>query len=331
MIGIIAAALVACDARVSPNASQMRADQAKPIVTAPLAPPLSEAELRRSILFRGAFGLRSDVSWIMAVAADAASERGATDFGVPLLPEEIKDLLRRTHATPEIVDVILDYSRTIPDDWIGLKTDPKPGGQVVVAVSRDDDWHQGVLTRLLPEGSRFDVRLVEQSAVELAQFAVRVRADRAWFESIGTRLLGVEIKPIDGVAEIMFAGLDATRSSDIVAHFGGYPWIRTSWASIPQWTGSRGDLVIEAADHQGQPVKGLECAYWAIDPAARYGSSIGFNTTDEGLCRIEDLPVSSYDLELWFGGEGEWTTVGTARVELRANRSTKVRIIVDLP
>ena len=137
MIGIIAAALVACDARVSPNASQMRADQAKPIVTAPLAPPLSEAELRRSILFRGAFGLRSDVSWIMAVAADAASERGATDFGVPLLPEEIKDLLRRTHATPEIVDVILDYSRTIPDDWIGLKTDPKPGGQACCRRVRD--------------------------------------------------------------------------------------------------------------------------------------------------------------------------------------------------
>jgi hypothetical protein len=301
------------------------------MVTALPTPLLTEAELRRSILFRGAFGLRSDPSWIIAVAADPASERGETDFGVPLLPDEIRDLLRRTHATLEIVDVILDYGRTIPDDWIGLETVSKSGGQVVVAVRRDADRHHEVLSRLLPEGSQFYVRFVEHSAEELNQFAARVRADRAWFETIGTRLLGVEVKPVVGVADIMFTGLDSSRSSDIIAHFGGHPWIRTSWASIPQWTGSRGDLIIEADDPEGRPVKGLECAYWAVDPAARYGSSIGFSTTDEGLCRIEALPVSSYDLELWFGGEGEWTTVGTARVELRANRSTNVRIIVDLP
>lgn len=329
LYGVMVAASLACNA--GPDASQVQAESAPPRLTSTPAPSLSDAELRRSTRFRGAFSLRSGSDWISTVVSDPTSTRGVIEFGVPLLPVEIDELLRRTHSASNIVDVIRDYSITIPDDWVGVVAGPAPEAIVIVKVSRDKDWHQEVLGRLLPEGARFDVRLVEQSADELLQFAARVRADHAWFETIGTRLLGVEVKPVDGIVDITYTGLDSSRSADIVAHFGGSPWIRTTWTMPPPWTGGHGAMIVEATDRRGQPVRGLECIYGAIDPVARYGMSFGYSTNDKGQCEIEDLPATAYDVELWFGSEGNWTTVGTGRVELRTNRSTTVRIAVDLP
>lgn len=322
---LLACALLACDAPVVLTTSHPPTDQASAL------PPVAGEGIDSSARFRRAFGLRSDTTWIVSVAAVAASERGVVEFGVPLLPEEIEDLLRRTHAAPETVDVILDYARAVPDDWVGISIGRQADAIIVVKVSRDKDWHQEVLRRLLPAGARFDVRLVEQSADELLQFAARVRADHAWFETIGTRLLGVEVKPVDGIVDITYTGLDSSRSADIVAHFGGSPWITTTWTMPPPWTGGHGAMIVEATDRRGQPVRGLECIYGAIDPAARYGMSFGYSTNHKGQCEIEDLPATAYDVELWFGSEGNWTTVGTGRVELRPNRSTTVRIAVDLP
>jgi hypothetical protein len=63
-------------------------------VAASISLPVKDA-----IRFRTEFGLRGDLAYVAQVARDPAA---TSDFGVPLLPAEVADLLRRQVSGTEV-------------------------------------------------------------------------------------------------------------------------------------------------------------------------------------------------------------------------------------
>jgi hypothetical protein len=128
----------------------------------------SPAEMEEARRFRETFGLRADDAWISMVASDPSSQESVEQFGVPLLPSELTEMIERTTASAG--PIILDYARTVPDDWYGSYIDQQRGGVIVAQFFRNTDRHRAALALLLPPSARWEVRQVDQRTLDMIAF-----------------------------------------------------------------------------------------------------------------------------------------------------------------
>jgi hypothetical protein len=295
--------------------------QGPPPPSVPPSTPSAErlADARR---FRESFGLQTDDAWIVTVALDPSSQAGIEQFGVPLLPAELEALIARTQASTDVAQVILDYGRTVPEDWYGSYIDQQRGGIVVAQFFRDGDHHREVLARLLPPSARWEVHVVDQRTMDMIAFVAQVKADGAWFETVDAELLDVVVSPLDG-GHVELTYIAAARDLDPVIrlHFGDPAWLRVERAGGLPWTGPVGDLIIKAVDAGGRPVSGLTCGL----------GNPPLTTDRDGTCRYQDLAAVRYHVELRAGIEEPRGVVGAADVIVAPNRSTTLTILVQRP
>jgi hypothetical protein len=289
----------------------------------PLAPAStpSPAEIEEARRFRESFGLRADDAWIVAVARNPSSQEGAALFSTPLLPFESRELMARTEAYHEAGPVVLDYARTVPDDWYGSYIDQQRGGIIVAQFFRNTDRHREVLARLLPPSARWEVRQVDQRTLDTIAFVARVKADRAWFATIDAELLDVVTNPMDGgIVELTYLSHSRDLDPVIRERYEDPPWLLVERAGGSPWTGPRGDVVVRAVDLRGDPVPGLTCDLG--------GDTV--STDRAGTCRFEYLGPGGFALELWAGAVGS-RHVAFTEVTVQPGRSTAITVVVREP
>jgi hypothetical protein len=288
------------------------------LVADPTPSPQESAEART---FREAFGLRSDALWISMVARNPSSQDGSRQFGVPLLPSEVAEILDRTDAYTDAGPVILDYARTVPDDWFGSYIDQDRGGIIVGEFFRKLEEHRAALERLLPTSARWEVRQVDQRTLDRIAFVDRVKADRAWLASIDVELLDVVTNPLyGGIVELTYIAARRDLDPVILDHYGAPEWLRVERAGGPPWTGPVGTLVVKAVDMLGQAVPGLTCSVGGGDTALL--------TDRDGTCRYDRVAAVDYHVQLRAGIEESTHIVGAADVHVKPNESTLLTIVV---
>lgn len=227
--------------------------------------------------------------------------------------------MARTTAYTDAGPVILDYARTVPDDWFGSYIDQQRGGIIVAEFFRNTDQHRAALERLLPPSARWEVREVDQPTLDRIAFVEHVKADRAWLASIEAKLLDVVTNPMDGgIVELTYIAARRDLDPMILDHYGPPEWLRVERAGGPPWTGPVGKLVVKAVDILGRPVPDLTC---------RLGNPPR-STDKNGICRYVDVAAIDHHVELLAEIEESTHLVGSATVTVVPSRSTSVTIVV---
>src|SRR5690349_7318233 len=180
--GLIVATLLALSA-ASCNESPPTTPNPTPVAGVPSAPALTEKDILEAVAFRERFGLRADRFWVISVAANPAAQVGIPEFGLPLMPDEYADLMGR-HWDLDLLQQVQRYGELFPEDFAGAWVNLTASG--VTAAFKDRlERHGRALANLVPPGSIVEVKRVAWSLADLDDFATRVEAEQAWFDSVG--------------------------------------------------------------------------------------------------------------------------------------------------
>jgi hypothetical protein len=287
---------------------------------------VSPEDLAAAIAFREAFGLRADEAWVRMVAANPAHL--SLDSDVPLMPAELDDLVRRNQPAEALYHLIEAYGTTVPSEWAGAFIDQKAGAMVAAQFTGNLDLHRRRISELTGGSERFDVRQVPFSLAQLEGFAGEVRADEAWFSTVGATLFSVEVNGPDNTADAYFIGKDPEAASAISDHFANPPWLTVHWQGPPPWTGPRGNLVIHVVDQNGKSLENFACVPQSQDRLASLGD-VASSTGPDGICRFKDLPAVSYRIELVGPKQGVGVVHATGAAAVSDGGTATVRIQVD--
>ena len=188
---------------------------------------------------------------------------------------------------------------------------------------RDDvQMHLEYLHEVIPFAAALDVRKVEWSTRDLEAFAQTVVAQSDWFPTIGARLVQAHASSTNLVRVRVVASSEDAEAV-IRSHFGSPSWMRVEVEAPLPWEGATGTLELRAVDGAGRPIRGLICSWRPLDPTINAESAIGFVTTDDGVCRVEFLPATTFDVYV----SRESSVVGNGRVTVPPNGLGVVRIV----
>jgi hypothetical protein len=263
-------------------------------------PVISKQEMDEAIAVRTSFGLNADQTWIRRVAADPAAKPGIEEFGFPLMPFELADLLSR-RWDGDLLAQVTTYGRLFPDEFAGASIHLKATG-VIVAFTGRVDRHAAALSNLVPAGAVVEVRQVRWSLKDLEGFIGQVESQRAWFDT-----LGVTFKVGDYGENFVLVKYRGPKEAGelIQSNFGDPPWLKTEWDGPLPWKGPRADLVIKVTDANGQPIKNLWVEFLPIDPIVDVGGEEIFGTGANGICVLSNIPAVGYLIRLheWIGND----------------------------
>ena len=283
--------------------------------------PPSPAELARWREFRLRFGLRYDDAWILALAADPATQN---DSGVPLLPAEIEVIGHATSSLAEATAVLRSYGELHPDAFAGVGIAEDSPLTVVLYVTKDADEHQAAADLLLAGGQvKAEVRSARTTLADLRRYQQQVEADTDWLADIGARLLDVDISIEDNYIRIRYEAASDALDEQIVEHYGEPPWLRAEWEGVLPWRGPTGSLEIRAIDNAGRPRAGILCDARPVDPVAQYSVGVAIVTDVDGTCTLPNVPAASFTA-IARDGDREWT----GPVQVPTNGTGRVTIIV---
>ena len=136
------------------------------------APGVLDPSIQEAIAFREQMGLRADLGWVQAVAANPEATE---DWGVPLLPFESAELERRQTGEGELVGVVQQHLAEHADVSGGLYIDQARGGIVTMLVTDDPAPHEAALEEILGPDA-VAVRQVRWTERELNDLQSKVSA-----------------------------------------------------------------------------------------------------------------------------------------------------------
>ena len=263
-------------------------------------PVISKQEIDEAIAVRTSFGLNADQTWIRRVAADPAAKPGIEEFGIPLMPFELTDLMSR-RWDGDLLAQVTAYGRLFPDEFAGAFINLKATG-VIVAFTDRVDRHAAALSNLVPAGAVVEVRQARWSLKDLEGFIKQVESQRAWFDT-----LGVTFKVGDnGENSVLVRYRGQKEAGALIAkHFGDPPWLKTDWDGPLPWEGPQADLVITIKDANGRPVKDVWVELLSVDPRVEVRGDAVFGTGADGICVLKNIPAVAYQVKLhhWVGND----------------------------
>lgn len=259
------------------------------------APVVSDADVRGAQVFRRQYGLRADLTWVRAVAANPEAQVGVPEFGYPLMPDEFADLMGRGWDA-ELFPQVRAYGLLFPDDFAGAYESIELN-RVVISFKANAGRHRSALSNLVPGGSFVEVRKVDWSLNDLDSFAEQIDADEAWFESIGATVHAFG-NIVTNTVDANFKGPQGVAGL-IEQHYGNPSWLRAKWAGAVPWQGLRADLTIEVVDTDGQAVQNVRCVFAPLDPLVDADSETPYGTGSTGRCVLGNLPVVAYRIRLF--------------------------------
>jgi hypothetical protein len=276
--------------------------------------------------FRKQYGLRSDEEWVRSVASDPAAQAAIDEFGVPLTPEEERDLLSR-RVDPGTLEDIQSYGRLFPEEYAGAYINQATAGFVVSFKSRIDR-HRAALDSLFPKAARIEIRKVQWSTMDLNRFAALVEADSAWFQTINVRFITADRSIKDDFVTVRYQG-PMEAATVIEAHYGNPSWIRAESAGNLPWTGLRGDLALAVTDANGNAVSDLWCDFAPDNPLADEGAEEVITTAANGRCEIPMIPAGAYTVTLRrFVSGNHYEPIAKVRAVVVAGGRTVVPVLL---
>ena len=256
---------------------------------------VSEADVAGAQAFRRQYGLRADVIWVRAVAVKPEAQAGVPEFGYPLMPDELDDLMSRGWDA-ELHSQVRAYGLLFPDEFAGAYESIALSG-VVISFKGDIERHRSALSNLVPAGSVVEVRKVDWSLKDLDSFVDQINADKAWFESIGVTVHAFG-NILTNTVDANFKGPEAA-TGNIEERFGNPSWLRARWVGAVPWEGPRADLTIEVAGTDGQLMKNVRCVFEPLDPLVDADSETPYGTGSTGRCVLENFPAVAYRFRLY--------------------------------
>jgi hypothetical protein len=250
-------------------------------------------------------------------------------YGVPLLPFEYEDLLRRMAGSETVVPVVAAYGAAYPEMWAGMFLDQAAGGRIVAQFTRDIEAHERRLVSLVPAGSMVDVRAVDWSLVRLREFSQRIKEQAAWFTSIGTELYAADIDEINNGVSVRFRSADESDGARIAEHFGSPEWLILKWKPST-WAGPTGDLIIEVVDRAGRPMEHMACGLAPVGVVLPE-SAAAYSTRADGRCLLRGIPAVTYQVEIGAPTGDDDTVVASGRVIVAPEDSTLIRLVARSP
>ena len=126
--------------------------------------------------------------------------------------------------------------------------------------------------------------MVRWTAAELRGFAASVKADSAWFASVGAVLgdAGPDLAANNVLVD--FLAREERVGEAILDHFGHPEWMALRYSGPLIWHGPRGTMIVTIVDPAGRPLAHAICEAVPLDPAVSADTGNAFTTDDRGMC-----------------------------------------------
>lgn len=184
-------------------------------IAAPLETP-SAAELE-AIRYRTDFGLRSDLAYVRAVAANPAAS--SEEFGVPLLPAELAELNNRAANVDAIRDVVIGYTAAHSDEFAGIYLDQKNGGLLTTMWTANVALHEAAIRALVRPGAPIAFRSATYPLSELRTLQDRISGDWNWMRSFAIAPVGVGVNEMENRVDVDVSSANGNAPALILAHY----------------------------------------------------------------------------------------------------------------
>ena len=206
---------------VAPNATPITPSRSAAQSTA--TDDLESGEVE-ALEVRERYGLRADVDWIRRVASDPEA-LVPEQYGIPLLPDELGDLLSRRWPNSLIVQ-LREYGAQFPEDFATAYINQKASG-AIVKFKANLDRHRAALAALPLDGPVV-VEKADWSLKELNAFLGQVKDEVPWIESTGAKWVDPVVYGLENRVVIRYEG-PAGLENTIERHFGSPGWLEARW------------------------------------------------------------------------------------------------------
>jgi hypothetical protein len=166
------------------------------------------------------FGLRSDLDYVAEVARDPTAN---LDFGIPLLPAEVDDILERQATAAVAAPLLHAYGDSHPDEFAGWYQDQAHGGAFVVLFTANLEsnllelW-QTLLGRTAPIA--FQVKGARYTLAELAALQASIERDIPLWADRGVDIVFIGTRVSLNVVEISVLVPAPTAQQQLTAVYG---------------------------------------------------------------------------------------------------------------
>jgi hypothetical protein len=307
------------------QASPPSVEPAEPSVEAPDG--LSPAEVAQAVTLRREFGLREDEAWIRAVAANPTA---VLDFGVPLMPFERDEIMRRPNGEEALTTALQDYLAKHADVSGGIYIDQASGGIVTILVTDDPGPHEVAIAEIVGPDAPVAVRQVRWTEAELVDLQDRISADDAFLASLPARMKSSGVFIIENVVELSISSAVPDAGERIAAHFGANGMLRVDSDGTGILLQPTGRILGRVIAPSGTDFTNLSPQFEAdVDIGAR--DAMGISVQPDGTFVIERLPPATYTVTILEFGDVENTEVGRGTVVLPPGAAVALEIPLQRP
>lgn len=320
LTALLPVSLVACGVFGTP-AGPVDVQLATP---APDLPP----EIVEAIAQREALGLRSDLGWVQAVAANPDVN---LDWGIPLLAFEAAELERRATGESELVGIVQGYLAEHADVSGGLYIDQRAGGVLTVLVTDDPAPHEAALRALAKPDARLAVRQVRWTEQELLDVQDRLVAEQASIASLPAFVSSTGVDIMDNRVTVDVSSAVPDVGQRIAAQVGA------AEGQLHVVSDGTGLLLLPTGRIEGRVVAPPGTDLSALSPqfeadvpiGAR--DAVGIAIDPDGTFTIESLPPTGYRVYLLDLSGQEPREAGEVRVTVPPGAVALAEIVYEEP
>ena len=277
---------------------------------------------------REVFGLRADVAWVEAVAADPRASTRTLD--IPLLPDEDAAFIARQADMTDVAKAVRSYAAGFPEEFGGVYLDQLHHTAVALWTARPS-VHRIAILQLLGRAGPLQVRLVRYTEQALDALQERITADWDWMASIGARPMGAGVEVIGNLVSLQVSSANALAPSLILAHYGvPADMLRVDSDGTGVFLLPRGRIrgTVVTADGSTTTAGDLMLDWSGDGPGECGGGDVGFGV-DHGRFELPCSP-GGWTIEVTRPRPGEgWEVVGRGHVVVPAGGIVELRIVLD--
>lgn len=276
---------------------------------------------------RRQFGLRADEIWVRDVAANPTA---VMDFGVPLMPFERDEIMRRPNGGEALTTALQDYLATQADVAGGLYIDQARGGIVTILVTNEPGPHEAAIAELVGPDAPVAVRQVRWTEAELRDLQDRIVADMAFIDALPGRMKSAGVNVFDNVAELSISSAVPDAAERIIAHFGAEGMLRVDSDGTGVLLQPTGRILGRIVAPPGTDMMRFSPQYTAdVDIGGR--DAIGIGVQPDGTFVIDRLPPATYTVTILEMTDVGNTEVGRGTVLLPPGAGVPLEILLDRP
>jgi hypothetical protein len=295
---------------------------------ATLEPLPSDPELRHIVELRRSAGLRADLEWIAAVAADPR----ATTFllAIPLLPEEEADVIARGEDADAVGQAVREYASAHADEFGGLYIDQESGAGVVTLWTGHLAEHEAAIRARTAPRSRVDFRLARYSEAYLRSLQDRISSDVDWMTELPAQWQSVGVDVINNRTLLTVSSANPNAVALIEEHFDvGDALVVESdgtGAALVPWGWIAGSVRTAGGEVPGPADYYLR---WRSSDLRQCGvGDVAYGLAPDGTFKLP-CQAGTWTIEVTVPSGNGWRPIGEGTVDVSASRTVRLDIVLS--